>query len=667
MGNKQIIPLICSLFAFVTISGCNTSNDAGDSLENSSIIEYNDSGQDQTKLPEITPSPTVLPAVAPSVITTPSPTDIPSVTKTPNQTVSLDLSDTSSLDNMWNNGDLLCRSFAAEILGFFDSYYFFEDYIFEKYGDPIKETDARMYFAQGFEIDADWSISDEPSIGAFFDLTNYIYISRTCSLKTRSGIGIGSTRAEVMDACSGIVNTVETDETQIVVGTDLNGVYFMLENDIVSAIYIGTGSQYYDQSEDRFYPDRETGVPNKTVPVCLLEIKNGILLNCTGSGNIVSIPNSVTAIGDRAFYSCSALTSITIPDSVTAIGRSAFGRCEGLTNIIIPNSVTTIEREAFFACSGLASITIPNSVIKIDEEAFRACSGLASITIPNSVKTIGDLAFIYCSGLTSITIPNNVTAIGTNAFACCNKLMTIDVEPSNEYYTSLDGVLVSKDKTILVAYPTGSDGTYTIPNSVTTIGEYAFNSCFRLTSIIIPNSVTTIGYNAFYGCSGITSVAIPNSVTTIGGGAFRECSKLTSITIPNSVTTIGGSAFNNCRELMNITLPNSVTAIEEKTFYWCARLTSIVIPNSVTTIGGGAFDTCSGLTSITIPNSVTRIGDYSFARCSGLASITIPESVVDIGDYVFLSCSSSLIIYGAARSYTESYANDNAMNFVAIT
>lgn len=157
--------------------------------------------------------------------------------------------------------------------------------------------------------------------------------------------------------------------------------------------------------------------------------------------------------------------------------------------------------------------------------------------------------------------------------------------------------------------------------SVTSIGEYAFNSCSGLTSIIIPESVTSIGFRAFLYCRGLTSITIPNSVTSIGSEAFKNCSSLTSITIPNSVTSIGGGAFYDCDQLTSITISNSVTSIGASAFFDCDKLTSITIPNSVTNIGDWAFYECDKLTSITIPNSVTNIGWYAFCYCQNLSDI----------------------------------------------
>ena len=350
---------------------------------------------------------------------------------------------------------------------------------------------------------------------------------------------------------------------------------------------------------------------------------------------------------------------VNIPESVTYNGT------------IYP--VTSIGKYAFYYCSGLTSVTIGNSVTSIGNFAFEGCIGLTSVTIPNSVTSIGRQAFDGCSGLTSVTIPNSVTSIGNWAFDGCSGLTEINVDENNSTYSSIDGVVFNKSQTELVCYPDGKQGAYTIPNSVTSIGKYAFEECKGLTSVTIPNSVVSIGEYAFDGCSGLTSVTIPNSVTSIGKYAFLDCSGLTSVIIGNSVKSIGSGAFYGCSGLTSVTIPNSVTSIGGNAFYYCSGLTEInvdennstyssidgvvfnksqtelvcypggkqgayTIPNSVTTIGSSAFWECHGLTSVTIPNSVTSIGDYAFIGCSSLTSVTIGNSVTNLGDYAFAGC-----------------------------
>ena len=249
-------------------------------------------------------------------------------------------------------------------------------------------------------------------------------------------------------------------------------------------------------------------------------------------------------------------------------------------------------------------------------------------------------AFYGCTSLTSLTIPSSVTSIGNGAFWKCDSLTSITVDANNPNYSSVDGVLFNKNRTVLIQYPIGKqERSYTIPSSVTSIGGVAFSGCTSLTSVTIPNSVTSIGGGAFYSCTSFTSVIIPNSVTSIEGYTFFGCTKLTSVTIPNSVTSIGEAAFYDCTSLTRITIPSSVTVIAEATFYGCTSLTSVTIPNSVTSIGQVAFCDCTSLTSITIPSSVTYIGSGAFAGCRSLTSVTIPSSVTEIGATAFANTS----------------------------
>lgn len=255
-----------------------------------------------------------------------------------------------------------------------------------------------------------------------------------------------------------------------------------------------------------------------------------------------------------AIYEVEYSGSVTIPEtvtynehtySVTEIAFCAFEYCSGLTSVTIPNSVTNIWYSAFDGCSSLTSVTIPNSVTKIESHAFARCSSLTSVDIPNSVTYIGAYAFLECSSLTSVVIPNSVTDLGIRAFSDCSSLTSITVAEDNPTFDSRDNcnAIIETQTNTLIA---GCSKT-TIPNSVTSIGDYAFSDCSSLTSVEIPNSVTSIGDYAFECCSNLTSVTIPNSVTYIGYYAFSECSNLTSITsnIPaDKLFSISGTVFD---------------------------------------------------------------------------------------------------------------------------
>ena len=272
---------------------------------------------------------------------------------------------------------------------------------------------------------------------------------------------------------------------------------------------------------------------------------------------------------------------------------------------------------------------------------------ITTIIIHNGVTSIGDYAFYSCGNLTSVTIGNGVTTIGDNTFSCCDSLTNITVDADNQYYSSDSyGMLYNKDKTELIQYPIGVERTsFTIPDSVTTIGEDAFYWCDSLTNVTIPDSVTTIGDWAFRNCDNLTSVTIGNGVTTIGAAAFYYCSNLTSVTIGDSVTTIGEMAFDGCENLTDIDIPDSVIFIGNRAFQYCSALTSIIIPDSVTTIELSVFCWCDGLTSVLIGNGITTIEASAFYDCTSLTSVTIPASVTTIGHSAFMYCISLTDVY----------------------
>ena len=394
----------------------------------------------------------------------------------------------------------------------------------------------------------------------------------------------------------------------------------------------------------------------------------------------VTIEDGITSIGDCAFYGCSGLTELTLPNSVTSIGNFAFHGCRGLTELILPNSVTSIGNAAFFGCSGLTELILPNSVTSIGESAFSGCSGLEKIAVEsgnscydsrdNCNSIIDTETNTLIVGCKNSVIPNSVRSIGDYAFYGCSGMTEL-----------------------------------ILPNSVRSIGDFAFHGCRGLTELILPNGITRIEESAFRGCSGLTELTLPSSVTRIGNYAFSDCSGLEKITvdrgnkrydswgncnsiidtetntlivgcknsvIPNSVTSIGDFAFLGCSGLTELTLPNSVTRIGDCAFYGCTGLTELILPNSVSSIGDIAFTYCSGLEKITvesgnscydsrdncnsiidtefntlivgckssvIPNSVTSIGYYAFYGCSGLTELTLPDSVASIGDGAFICCS----------------------------
>jgi hypothetical protein len=280
----------------------------------------------------------------------------------------------------------------------------------------------------------------------------------------------------------------------------------------------------------------------------------------TGSGNQVTIPDTLnglplTGVGSYAFYS-SSVASITFGTNVASIGLNAFNGCNNLTNVALGSSVTSIGINAFYGCTNLASVIIPGSV-----------------------TNIGSFAFFNCTSLTMIM-----------------------VEPDNLTYSSVNGVLFNKDQATLISCPGGLTGAYMIPNSVTNIGDQAFESSL-LTNIMIPSSVIVIGQGAFADCTNLSRISIPGSVTAIGFYSFSGCTALTSVNISNGVISIGGGAFAGCTSLVNVTIPGSVISIGSNAFAYCSRLAGVYFQGNAPATDSTVFAGDSVLTIYNLPGA----------------------------------------------------------------
>lgn len=323
----------------------------------------------------------------------------------------------------------------------------------------------------------------------------------------------------------------------------------------------------------------------------------------------------------------------------------------GATLAPLPNGGIELQRLAVFAETDDTDFSYikENNTVTITKYKGTA----TEVEIPScldeyTVTGIGESAFEGCTALTSVTIPDSITSIADTAFNSCDSFVSFNITPESHKYNVVDGVLYSKDLSMLIRCPIAKTGC-SIPDSVTSIENNAFYGCKALTSITIPDGVTLIDYCAFRKCSALTSINIPDSVMRIGADAFEDtplldnqngikyvdkwavdCDKdITEAEIKSGTRGIGNNTFFECTDLNSAVIPDGITVIGVYAFYHCNKLTSITIPDSVTIIGNGAFIGC-GFTSILIPDGVTHIEYSAFSDCTKLASVTIPDSVISI-------------------------------------
>jgi len=306
----------------------------------------------------------------------------------------------------------------------------------------------------------------------------------------------------------------------------------------------------------------------------------------THRANIINvvIGDSITNIGNYAFYQCNKLVSVNIPNSVTSIGTAAFWECRNLASAIIPNDVTNLEGYVFAFCDSLASVNIPNKITNIGDWTFYCCQNLESIIIPDKVTSIGDYAFYQCTNLTSINIPNEVISIGSHVFNQCGKLTSIN-----------------------------------IPDKVVSLGNFVFFQCNGLTSVYIPHSVASMGIYVFGECRNLESIDVDenNAVFSSEDGILFNKSKTTviqypinklgtSYSIPNSVTIIGTSSFRYSN-LVTVNIPNSVIYICDFAFGYCYSLNSVTIGKNVDSVSYGVFNECIAIKHIYSLNEIPPI------------------------------------------------------------
>lgn len=402
-----------------------------------------------------------------------------------------------------------------------------------------------------------------------------------------------------------------------------------------------------------------------TIPTTVTSIGNAAF---SGKASItsVNVPNSVISIGNSSFSGCIGLLSLTIPNTVSNIGSNAFGNVANVvyngsatgspwgaktvngylengfvfsdaakttltaysgnaTVIAVPNTTITIANDAFRGCNNITSVSIPSSVTSIGDNAFYYCHNLTTVSLPNSVLTIGSRAFHYCTSLASIIIPESVVSIGSNAFDYCNNLSTV-------FFNAINCTSVGSSVYSSAFYRCNNISTVVFGENVQNIPNYLFYEGTSISSITINNAVTHIGICAFANCTGISSLSVPNSVTSIGYNAFAYIKNVSySGTAPGSPW--GAYCINAFFEGDFMYSDASKTVLMGYT----GSDTSVTVPNTVTTIGENAFRG-SNVSIISIPSSVTMIGDNAFCQ-SKLRNIILPNSIYSIGNGAFMQCS----------------------------
>jgi uncharacterized repeat protein (TIGR02543 family) len=368
-----------------------------------------------------------------------------------------------------------------------------------------------------------------------------------------------------------------------------------------------------------------------------------------------------------------------------------------IPSIYLEKAISSIGEFAFYNINSIENVTIPSNIESIGYSAFYNCSNLENVTISDGVIEIGQNAFANCFKLTSIFIPSSVSHIEMDSFWNNKELTSITVDSENISYSSENGVLFNKQKSLLIVYPIGkTESTYEVSSTVTHLASSSFANCTNLIDIIIPSSVIGIEPSTFYNCNNLktitvedtnqqyaskdgvlfnklkttliaypkakidTNYVIPVSVTTLGPNAFENCNNLISVSIPLSVTSIDSLAFWNNNSLRSINVEDAnqnysslvgVLFNKQRTtiiIYPKGKIeTSYIIPSSVTSIGANAFANCVNLTSVVISSNVTSIGEVAFYNCTSLSSIIIPISVISTGSYLFEYCDNLLIFVEA--------------------
>lgn len=389
-----------------------------------------------------------------------------------------------------------------------------------------------------------------------------------------------------------------------------------------------------------------TPITDLTIPASVTAIGNGAFSLCTRLKSI-SLPTTLKSIGAGAFGGCTSLESIALPYGIKTVGETTFSGCTSLKSIDIPYGIEFIGEQAFALCEKLTEIYLPDSLTEIGKMAFYYCTSLKKVTVPTSVTVIPERLFNGCSSLEKVTVSSNTASIGAYAFASCPKLtkfifsgtanewygvqteLTWDTSSAFDSIRCLDGIISLHTEPVDngtpgLQYMLNSDGSSA---ALVSIGDCT-ETDIVIASLYNGYPVTVIGTGVFDGKKDITSVQIPDTVTTIGSHAFNGCTSLTSLRLPKGVTKIDAFAFFECTSLSDINIPASVTYIGRCAFEGCP-IPSVTLPDGMTYIGGEAFKDCTSLTSVTLPRGITWLYSDTFNNCTALTNLSFRGSIAE--------------------------------------
>ncbi len=364
----------------------------------------------------------------------------------------------------------------------------------------------------------------------------------------------------------------------------------------------------------------------------------------------VDILAEIDVVRDKLFSGCSNLVSVKLPSSVNSIGNSAFLDCVSLSEISLPDNLKSLGSFAFGNCSGLTSVTLPESLVSIGENVFKGCDKLTSAVVPvralsflptqsiekltiNGGESVPKNSFKNFQSLKTLVLGESVTSVNDWAFYNCSSLSEINVSKDNPAYRTIDGNLYSKDSTCLHIYAPGkTESTFTVPEKVTTIGNYAFSGCPNLVSVKLPSSVNSIGNSAFLDCVSLSEISLPDNLKSLGSFAFGNCSGLTSVTLPESLVSIGENVFKGCDKLTSAVVP-----VRALSFLPTQSIEKLTI-NGGESVPKNSFKNFQSLKTLVLGESVTSVNDWAFYNCSSLSEIVVRNTNAVCSYRAFLSC-----------------------------